>query len=93
MDRLAKEEYNILVDIINDSINTFCREHNVLCFQSVIVATYNSETRMATVYFPTDMTIESSPYRNLTNEDLVVGQKVYIYYKYGDIEQGWISVK
>jgi hypothetical protein len=29
----------------------------------------------------------------MTGEDLVVGQKVYIFYKYGDLEQGWIMIK
>lgn len=91
--RKAQDQYEFTRDIAESTFNEVARNIGMLVNQVAIVATYDSNTKKATVYFPSDLTTQSNPYYNLTGEALTVGQKVYVFYKYGDVEQGWIMAK
>lgn len=89
----AQDEYKIIYDISKIAFMDMAKELGLLAYQVAIVATYNASTRMATVYFPSDMGTPSNEYLNLTGGNLIVGQKVYLFHKVGDVEQGWIMTK
>jgi hypothetical protein len=89
----AQEQYNFVYDVVKSAFNQIARSAGLIVSQVAIVASYDATTKKATVFFPSDMSTPSNPYKNMTGEDLVVGQKVYIFYKYGDLEQGWIMIK
>lgn len=86
----AKEGYGVYSDIARNVFNQMARSAGMLCCQVAIVGSV-SQTG-ARVYFPTDMTVLSAEYPNISGKTLNVGQKVYVFYKYGDVEQGWIAV-
>lgn len=88
--RQAQNQFEFVKSVVKSTFDEIARSMGILTTQVAIVASYDSTTKKTTVYFPSDLTTESSPYYNLTDQDLSVGQKVYIFYKYGDIEQGWI---
>lgn len=89
----AQSQYKNIYDIASIAFKDLAKNMGLIAYQVAIVATYNSTTKMATVYFPSDLTTPSNEYLNLTNANLVVGQKVYLFHKIGDVEQGWIMAK
>ena len=91
--RRAQDQYDFTYDVCRSVFREIARNEGVIVSQVAIVATYDASSEKATVYFPTDLTTQSNQYKNLTGSTLTVGQKVYVFYKYGDIEQGWIMVK
>lgn len=89
----ANQQYDFVSQVVQNVFTELAKQHNLLCYQVAIVATYDADNNRATVYFPSDMSTPSGSYKNLTNTALTVGQKVYIFHKFGDIEQGWIMAK
>lgn len=86
----AKEGYNIYSNIARNTFHQMAKSAGLLCCQVAIVGSVTANG--ARVYFPTDMSVLSAEYPNISGKTLSVGQKVYVFYKYGDVEQGWIAV-
>ena len=89
------ESYNIVELIRKEAqnvINKTLRDSQIVVMKVAIVAEYDSTYNRAKVYFPTDENNKSSWYPNKTSSALQVGAKVYIYHKFGDIEQGFIII-
>jgi hypothetical protein len=89
-------ESDAMIELIQqESTNIFnqlSRESQMLVMKVAEVAVIDVALTRARVRFPTDPTNLSSWYYNRSGSKLYVGQKVYIYHKYGDIEQGFIEV-
>lgn len=86
----AKQQYDAMAEIARNIFNEMSKTNGLLSCDVATVASYNDATKKARVYFPGDNESASSEYLNLTDKNLVKGQKVYIFHKYKDIEQGWI---
>ena len=86
----AQSQYKIIYDIATIVFKNIARSEGLLVNQVAIVANYDSVSDRATVYFPSDLNTQSNYYPNLTGKALSSGQKVYLFHKYGDVEQGWI---
>lgn len=86
----AKQQYDAMAEIARNIFNEMSKTNGLLSCDVATVASYNNATKKARVYFPGDDENDSSEYLNLTDKNLVKGQKVYIFHKYKDIEQGWI---
>lgn len=86
----AKQQYDAMAEIARNIFNEMSKTNGLLSCDVATVASYNNATKKARVYFPGDSENASSEYLNLTDKNLVKGQKVYIFHKYKDIEQGWI---
>lgn len=86
----AKAQHEAIVEIVRNVFNEMGKANGLLSCDVATVASYNNATKKARVYFPGDADNASSEYLNLTDKNLTVGQKVYIFHKYKDIEQGWI---
>lgn len=91
--RRAKEQYDFVASVATSIFNQLAKQNKVMLKQVATVANYDASTNQATVYFPGDLVNQSSPYKNLTGSPLIVGEKVYIIYEFGDIQQGWIFTK
>ena len=91
--REAQDQYEFTKDISTNTFENMARSMGVIINQVAIVASYDPSSKMATVFFPSDMETESNSYKNITGESLSVGEKVYVFYRYGDVEQGWIMAK
>lgn len=87
----ALQESEIIKQLVRNVFNEIAKEKGLLCCKVATVSTVSGNS--ATVLFPGDDKNESATYPNQSNQNLSPGQKVYIYHKYGDVEQGWISVK
>ena len=88
--REALSQSETIKQIVTNQFNEVAKEKGILCCKVATVASINGNN--VTVYFPGDNENQSASYPNKTGQSLSVGQKVYIYHKYGDIEQGWIFV-
>ena len=86
----AKQQYDAMAEIARNIFNEMSKTNGLLSCDVATVVSYNNATKKARVYFPGDSENASSEYLNLTDKNLVKGQKVYIFHKYKDIEQGWI---
>lgn len=89
----AREQFDVFYSIVESAFDRIAKAKGLICMEVAIVASYDDVTKTATVYFPSDMSVESNLYQNKTGEPLTVGSKVYIFHKYGDTEQGWIMAK
>lgn len=88
--REALSQSEIIKQMVTNQFNEVAKEKGILCCKVATVASISGNN--VTVYFPGDDVNQSASYPNKTGQNLAVGQKVYIYHKYGDIEQGWIFV-
>lgn len=90
-------ESNEIIDLIRKEaqniINETLRGSQILVMKVAEIAQYDSVNNRAKVYFPTDPNNASSWYPNKTGSTLTIGSKVYIYHKYGDVQQGFILIK
>lgn len=97
-----KKNTNKQVDLLNKLINMIAervvykilREEQILATVVCKVATYDSISDSATLYIAPDYTTASSvSYKNKTGSALSLNQKVYLIYRWGDVDQGWIAYK
>ena len=88
----AKDQYDVIESIARNVFDSMAKSAGVLCNEVAIVGSVDNSRNVARVYFPSDLSTLSAEYPNISGKTLTVGQKVYIFHKYGDIEQGWIAV-
>lgn len=83
----------ILNKIVQNKVGEILEREEVLVRKAATVAAVDSAGNRASVYFINDTTNASCFYPNKTNASLSVGEKVYVFHKYGKEGQGWIMLK
>ena len=92
MDEIKKYIDNI-VKLINTEVANIAERCGVLVRKGATIASYDHDTKTATVYFDGDSTTASAPYFNKTGYHLSTGQRVYIFHLFGNPSQGWIMMR
>lgn len=83
----------IINKIVQNKIGDILEKEEVLVRKAATVAAVDSAGNRASVYFINDTQNPSCFYPNKTNTSLTVGEKVYVFHKYGKEGQGWIMLK
>lgn len=89
----AEEFESVLNKIVQNKVSDILEKEDVLVRKAATVAAVDSANNKASVYFINDATNASCFYPNKTNANLAVGEKVYVFHKYGKEGQGWIMLK
>lgn len=64
----------------------------VYCRRPVIIKNVSTDNSSATISFPFSPDIESNvKYKNRSGTNLISGQKAYLMFPYGKLDQGWIE--
>lgn len=84
-----------LVEIIAEKIiYQILRKEQVATLLPCVVGTYDSLNNKATLFIPPDFDNESVLYYpNRTGGSLTPGDKVYLIYRFGEADQGWIGYR
>ena len=84
-----------LVELIAEKVvYHILRKEQVVALLPCVVATYNSTNNNATLFIPPDLDNESILYYpNKTGSALTSGDKVYLIYRFGEADQGWIGYR
>lgn len=84
-----------LVELIAEKVvYHILRKEQVVALLPCVVATYNSTNNNATLFIPPDLDNESILYYpNKTGGALTSGDKVYLIYRFGEADQGWIGYR
>lgn len=86
------EQFNDLQrEMMYKLFDEWARENRLLQQKVAIVATGGVADATCTVYFPPDTSTASAPFKNKTGRTLSSGEKVYVFLKYGESDQGWIE--
>jgi hypothetical protein len=86
------EKLNELIRInIEQILPEYLKRNGVVQRKPAKVVTVGTGT--ATVYFPTDLSNESIPYKNKSGETVVNGDAVYIENVFQETDQGYIAYK
>lgn len=92
MANVEQDLIDLIQKICKQVVSQELKDNQVLKYESVIIASYNSTAKTATIYFPSDMTTASIySYPNRSSHTLSVGQKAYLVYLYGNISQGYLT--
>lgn len=89
----AEKFEEILNKIVQNKVSDILEKEDVLVRKVATVASVDEAGNKASVYFINDATNASCFYPNKTNTSLTVGEKVYVFHKYGKEGQGWIMLK
>lgn len=83
---------DLIKKIAKQVIDQELKNNQVLKYESVIIDSYNSTTKKATIKFPSDMNTASIySYPNKSGHSFTQGQKAYLVYLYGNISQGYLT--
>lgn len=84
-----------LIEIISQKVvYQILRSEQVATLLPCVVATYDNVNNTATLFMLPDLDNESVLYYpNKTGLSLSPGDKVYLIYKFGEADQGWIGYR
>ena len=84
-----------LIQLISEKVvYKVLRNEQIATILPCVVATYDSVNNTATLYIPPDVTNASVlNYKNRTGGSLTPGDKVYLIYRFGEADQGWIAFR
>lgn len=91
MNFTASDFEEILNKIVYNKVYEILEREDVMVRKVATVAEVTDSG--AKVYFSNDIKNASCVYPNKTGATLEVGNKVYVYHKFGKEGQGWIMVK
>lgn len=88
---VTQELIDLIKQISNEVVEAKLTDNQVLAYKSVIVSSYNTANKTATIIIPPDMdTVSIYSYPNRSGHTLATGQKIYLAYMYGNVSQGYL---
>lgn len=88
----AKLLNDIILRISEDVVEKALASNYVYCRRPVIIRQISTDNSSATISFPFSPDIESNiKYKNRSGTTLISGQKAYLMFPYGKLDQGWIE--
>lgn len=82
-----------MAKLIRVEFMNFAERFGIIVAKNATIASYNEDTKKATVYFQGDFENESSPFFNRSGKKLQTGDKVVVFHLFGKLAQGWIANK
>lgn len=88
----AKLFNDIILRIAENAVDKALLSNYVYCRRPVIIRTVSIDNSTATISFPFSPNVESNiKYKNRSGTTLISGQKAYLMFPYGKLDQGWIE--
>lgn len=88
----AKILNDIILRISEDAVEKALSSNYVYCRRPVIIRQVTTDNSSATISFPFSPNVESNiKYKNRSGTNLISGQKAYLMFPYGKLDQGWLE--